>query len=98
MIESEVSLDDLFDMGNGFVEEETDVLEISHKVEVYDEEFAYHRTISRLREMQTQEYQELSLSATKTKTEKSDWMTEWKINSLFFYNYLFNQFYQALKN
>ena len=72
VIESEVSLDDLFDMGNGFVEEETDVLEISHKVEVYDEEFAYHRTISRLREMQTQEYQELSLSATKTKTEKSE--------------------------
>ena len=63
VIEAEVPLDKLFDMGQSF-EEDVDVLEsINHKQEVYDEEFAYHRTLSRLREMQTQEYQELSLTA-----------------------------------
>ena len=52
-------------MGQGFVDEDVDVLEsINHKPEVYDEEFAYTRTLSRLREMQTKEYQELSLTAT----------------------------------
>lgn len=56
VIEAEVQLDQLFDMGHEVVEE-TDVLEsINHNQEVYDEEFAYHRTVSRLREMQTKEY------------------------------------------
>ena len=51
VIEAEVPLDELFDMGQEVVEE-TDVLEsINHQQEVYDEEFAYHRTVSRLREM-----------------------------------------------
>ena len=65
VIEAEVELTELFDMGKEFIEEDTDVLESStHKTEVYDEEFAYHRTLSRLREMQTEEYQEKSLTAT----------------------------------
>lgn len=68
VIEAEVDLDNLFDMGKGFVDENVDVLEsINHKPEVYDEEFAYTRTLSRLREMQTKEYQELSLTATDQK-------------------------------
>lgn len=56
VIESEVDLDNLFDMGIT-AEKEVDVLEsMNHINEVYDEEFAYTRTVSRLREMQTQEY------------------------------------------
>ena len=51
-----MDLDHLFDMGQT-AEEEIDVLEsINHNPEVYDEEFAYTRTLSRLREMQTKEY------------------------------------------
>ena len=65
MIEAEVDLDHLFDMGGEFEKEDVDVLEsINHQEEQFDEEFAYHRTMSRLREMQTEEYQELSLTAT----------------------------------
>jgi predicted ATPase len=57
VIEAEVDIMELFEMGKEFIEEDTDVLEsINHKPEIYDEEFAYHRTLSRLREMQTQEY------------------------------------------
>ena len=63
VIEAEVDLDNLFDMAVT-AEEDVDVLEsINHNPEVYDEEFAYTRTLSRLREMQTQEYQELSIQA-----------------------------------
>lgn len=63
IIESAVDLDHLFDMGQS-VEEEVDVLDsMNHNPEVYDEEFAYTRTLSRLREMQTKEYQELSITA-----------------------------------
>lgn len=63
IIEAAVDLDHLFDMGQT-VEEEVDVLDsMNHNPEVYDEEFAYTRTLSRLREMQTKEYQELSISA-----------------------------------
>ena len=65
VIEAEVDLDHLFDMGGEFEKEDVDVLEsINHQEETFDEEFAYHRTMSRLREMQTEEYQELSLTAT----------------------------------
>lgn len=64
MIEAEVDLDHLFKMDDN-VEDDVDIIgSINHKQEVYDEAFAYHRTLSRLREMQTKEYQELSLSAT----------------------------------
>ena len=52
-----MDLDHLFDIGSDGVAEEKDVLDsLNHKQEVYDEEFAYTRTLSRLREMQTEEY------------------------------------------
>lgn len=63
VIEAEVDLDHLFDMGQSF-EEDVDVLDsMNHHTQAYDEEFAYTRTLSRLREMQTKEYQELSIKA-----------------------------------
>ena len=58
VIEAEVDLDNLFKMNDSSVQEEDiDIIgSINTKQEVYDEEFAYHRTLSRLREMQTKEY------------------------------------------
>ena len=49
IIESEVSLDDLF------------AIDEADASIVHDEEFAYTRTLSRLQEMQTEQYQEKSL-------------------------------------
>lgn len=39
----------------------TDIISSMKHQENYDEEFAYHRCLSRLREMQTQQYQEKTL-------------------------------------
>lgn len=54
IIEAEVDLDDLFDI---------DVVE--GKNLIHDEEFAYTRSLSRLKEMQSKEYQEKSLTVKK---------------------------------
>ena len=54
VIEAEKSLDEIFNIDATSVQEH-----------VFDEEFAYQRTLSRLREMQTKEYQEISLNASK---------------------------------
>ena len=50
VIEADVDLENLFDVDKD-----------AQQTEVYDEEFAYHRCLSRLKEMQTQEYQEKSI-------------------------------------
>lgn len=53
VVEAEVDLDNLFDMGKEVVEE-VDVLDpLNHVQETYDEGFAYARTLSRLKEMQS---------------------------------------------
>jgi predicted ATPase len=54
IIEAEVELDELFNID---IEE--------GKSLVHDEEFAYTRTLSRLKEMQSKEYQEKSLTVKK---------------------------------
>ena len=70
IIEADVDLEHLFNMAQTS-EEEVDVLDsMNHNPEVYDEEFAYMRTLSRLREMQTQEYQELSVRASSAINEQ----------------------------
>ena len=53
IIEADVDLDNLFDVKSDDAnDDEVDIIgSINHHVEVYDEEFAYHRTLSRLREM-----------------------------------------------
>jgi len=50
VIEAASSIDELFDIDENTKQEH-----------VFDEEFAYTRCLSRLREMQTKEYQEVSL-------------------------------------
>ena len=49
VIEAAVSLDELFNVPK-------------KAALIHDEEFAYHRTLSRLKEMQTKEYQQRSLN------------------------------------
>jgi predicted ATPase len=63
IIEAQVPLSDLFHIdGNQKSEAKSTKLDdMLEQTEVYDEEFAYTRTVSRLQEMQTKEYQEISL-------------------------------------
>lgn len=61
MIEAEVELEALFDVPDNLIQvEQADDMDLNAGRVVYDEEFAYHRTLSRLKEMQTKEYQEES--------------------------------------
>jgi predicted ATPase len=59
VIEADKSLHELFNIDDTSAQEQ-----------VFDEEFAYQRTLSRLREMQTKEYQEISLKASKKEIQK----------------------------
>ena len=70
IIEADEPLERLFDMEQEAVAEE-DVLEIRHTPEVYDEEFAFSRCLSRLREMQTKEYQELTIQASQLQSAQA---------------------------
>lgn len=52
IIEADVKIEDLFKIDKGLED-----------LAIHDEEFAFSRCVSRLREMQTKEYQEQSLVA-----------------------------------
>ena len=62
IIEAEYPLKELFDVET-VAQEEDDIISGMKLQAIYDEEFAYHRCLSRLQEMQTSEYQEQSLKA-----------------------------------
>ena len=62
IIEAEYPLKELFDVET-VAQEEDDIISGMKLQDIYDEEFAYHRCLSRLQEMQTSEYQEQSLKA-----------------------------------